>query len=105
MVQRAVLQSPRVTEQEIESYAAMTSLSDEILRLIARNRNFMKNYTIVKKLITNPKLPVDVSLHLLPRMTGQDLKFLTMNKNIPETLRSTAVKLQRSRQTQKPGGE
>jgi len=104
MVQRAVIQSPRLSDQEVESFASMTTLNDEILRLIAGNRNFAKNYSVVKKLMNNPKTPLDVSLHMLARLNAQDLKFLCSNKNIPETLRTTAVKLQRSRAIQKPSG-
>jgi hypothetical protein len=97
VVQRAVLQSPRLTDQEVEAFASMTSLTDEILRLIATNRNFRKNYTVVRNLMNNPKTPLDVSLHMLPMLNALDLKKLTMNKNIPETLRSTSLKLQRTR--------
>ena len=97
VVQRAVLQSPRLGDQEVEAFAAMTSLTDEILRLIAGNRKFRKNYTVVRNLLNNPKTPLDVSLHMLPMINGIDLKRLTSNKNIPETLRTTAVKLQRTR--------
>lgn len=97
VVQRAVLQSPRLTDQEVEAFASMTSLTDEILRLIATNRNFRKNYTVVRNLMNNPKTPLDVSLHMLPMLNAMDLKKLTMNKNIPETLRSTSLKLQRTR--------
>ena len=52
VVQRAVLQSPRLTDQEVEAFASMSSLTDEILRLIANNRNFRKNYTVVRNLCT-----------------------------------------------------
>jgi len=97
VVQRAVLQSPRLTDQEVEAFAAMANLTDEILRLIAANRVFRKNYIVVRNLVNNPKLPLDVSLHLLPMVNAVDLKKLTMNKNIPETLRTSAVKLQRQR--------
>ncbi|MGC1414428.1 MAG: hypothetical protein WA817_04055 [Candidatus Acidiferrum sp.] len=97
VVQRAVLQSPRLTDQEVEAFAAMTSLTDEILRLIAGNRKFRKNYTVVRNLLNNPKTPLDVSLHMLPMINGIDLKRLTSNKNVPETLRTTALKLQRTR--------
>jgi len=97
VVQRAVLQSPRLTDQEVEAFAAMSSLTDEILRLIANNRNFRKNYTVVRNLINNPKTPIDVSLHMLPILNAIDLKRLTTNKNIPETLRTTANKLHRTR--------
>jgi len=101
VVQRAVLQSPRLTDQEVEAFAAMANLTDEILRLIAANRVFRKNYAVVRNLINNPKLPLDVSLHLLPMINPIDLKRLTMNKNVPETLRTTALKLQRQRSENK----
>jgi hypothetical protein len=97
VVQRSVLQSPRLTDQEVESFASMANLTDEILRLIAGNRNFRKNYVVVRNLLNNPKTPLDVTLHMLPVLTPSDLKKLTMNKNVPETLRSSAVKLQRTR--------
>jgi hypothetical protein len=97
VVQRAVLQSPRLTDQEVEAFASMASLTDEILRLIASNRNFRKNYAVVRNLINNPKAPLDVTMHMLPMLNAVDLKRLTTNKNIPETLRTTAIKLQRTR--------
>jgi len=97
VVQRAVLQSPRLTDQEVESFASMANLTDEILRLIAGNRVFRKNYIVVRNLINNPKTPLDVTLHMLPMLNGLDLKKLCMNKNVPETLRTAALKLQRTR--------
>ena len=97
VVQRAVLQSPRLTDQEVEAFAAMSSLTDEILRLIANNRNFRKNYTVVRNLINNPKVPLDVTLHMLPMLNAVDLKRLISNRNVAETLRTTAMKLQRTR--------
>lgn len=97
VVQRAVLQSPRLSDQEVEAFASMTALTDEILRLIAGNRVFRKNYTVIRNLMNNPKTPLDVSLHMLPMLNAMDLKRLSMNKNIPETLRSSASKLIRRR--------
>jgi hypothetical protein len=104
LVQRAVLQSPKITDQEVESFASMAALNEEILRLIAANRQYIKNYVVVKKLVNNPKTPLDVSLHLINRLTPTDMKALTMNKNVPETLRSMAMKLERQRKQAKPGG-
>ncbi len=101
VVQRAVLQSPRLTDQEVEAFASMSSLTDEILRLIANNRNFRKNYAVVRNLMNNAKTPLDVTLHMLPLLNAIDLKRLTTNKNVPETLRTTALKLQRTRAIQK----
>ncbi len=97
LVQRCVLQSPRLTETEVEAFSAMTNLSAEILRTISMTRIFIKSYTIMRNLVNNPKTPLDVSLHLFPRLTATDLMKLTANKNIPDTLRSSALKLHRKR--------
>jgi alpha-D-ribose 1-methylphosphonate 5-triphosphate synthase subunit PhnH len=97
LVQRCVLQSPRLTDMEVEAFAKMTNLSDEVFRVISLTRKFMKSYVIMKNLVNNPKTPLDISLHLLPRLNANDLKLLTANKNIPDTLRSIAVKMQRQR--------
>jgi hypothetical protein len=97
VVQRAVLQSPQLTDREVEGFATMTSLNDETLRLIASNRKFRKNYTVTRALINNPKTPLEISLHLLPTITPQDLKLLATNKNVPDTLRTAAGRLKHQR--------
>lgn len=97
VVQRAVLQSSRLTDREVEGFAAMANLSDEVLRLIANKRQFRKNYIVVRNLLNNPKTPVDITLKMLPTLVPSDLKMLAMNKNIPEALRSTAVKMHRQK--------
>jgi len=101
VVQRAVLQSPQLSEREVESFANMATLSDETLRLIANNRKFRKNYAILRGLMFNPKTPLEVTLHLLPHVKAQDLKFLTTNKNIADTLRTAANRLQRQRNAER----
>jgi len=97
VVQRAVLQSPRITEREIEGFAGMANVSDEVLRAISLMRKYAKNYTVTRNLIFNPKTPIDVSLHLLPLINAQDLKALANSKNVPETVHSGALRLQRQR--------
>ena len=97
LVQRCVLQSPRLTDTEVEAFASMSNLSTEVLRTISLMRIYIKNYTVMRNLVGNPKTPLDVSLHLFPRLTSTDLMKLTTNKNIPDTLRSAATKLHRKR--------
>ena len=101
VVQRAVLQSPQLSDREVETYAGMASLGEEALRLIAVNRKYRKNYTVVRALMNNPKTPVEITLHLLPNIMAQDLKLLMGNKNIPDTLRTAALRLHRNRSTQR----
>jgi len=104
VVQRAVLQSPRLTDREVEGFAAMASLTDEILRIIGSNRKFRKNYTVMKNLMFNPKSPVDLTLHMLAGVNAADLKNLAANKNVPETLRTSAARLMQQRNKARSGG-
>jgi hypothetical protein len=104
LVQRSVLQSPRLTDTEVENFASMTNLTSETLRAISLTRSFVKSYSVVRNLVNNPKTPLDASLHLFPRLTATDLAKLCANKNVPETLRSSAVKLHRKRKMGGSGG-
>ncbi len=88
----AVLSSPKLTETEVESIAKMTSISDELLRIIANTRAWVKNYGVMLALTKNPKTPVAVSMNMLARLNDRDLKVLSTDRNVPEILRITARK-------------
>jgi hypothetical protein len=105
IIQRAVLQSPRLTDKDVESFAAMTHLSGEVLRVISNSRVFMKSHTVLRNLVNNPKTPLDVSLRLFPHLLPAEVKALATNKNIPETLRALATKQTRERNAPKQQGE
>jgi hypothetical protein len=93
IVARAVLQSPKISDMEIENIAGMKNVTEEILRLIASSRKFAKNYNVIRALINNPRLPIDVGLPLLNRLNERDLKGLMLNKNVAEVIRSMALKM------------
>lgn len=86
----AVLSSPKMTENEIESVAKMASISDEILRIIANNRAWTKRYGVIVALARNPKTPVAISMNLLARLSEKDLRSISADRNVPEVLRVTA---------------
>ena len=88
----AVLSSPKLSETEVESIARMTSVSDEILRIIAHTRAWVKNYGVMLALTKNPKTPVAISMNLMARLNERDLKVLSTDRNVPEILRITARK-------------
>ncbi len=48
----AVLESPKVSEQEMESFANMKNVQEVVLRGIANRRRFMKVYGVVKALVS-----------------------------------------------------
>ena len=92
MVSSAVLSSPKLSDQEVESIAKMPTISDEILRMIAHTRAWVKNYGVVLGLVKNPKTPLAISMNLLQRLNDRDMRLLSQDRNIPDTLRVTARK-------------
>jgi len=98
LVARAVLQSPKLTDAEIEAYASMKSVTEEVLRLITMNRAFMKSYAVVRALVNNPRAPIDVALPLLNRLNERDLKGLMLNRNVAEVVRGMATKMVKQRE-------
>ena len=88
----AVLESPKLSDSEVEGFAAMKNVQEIVLRTIATKRRFIKHYTVIKNLINNPRTPIEVSLGLLPHLLVNDLKFLSMNKNVSDTVRKIALK-------------
>ncbi|MGC2695855.1 MAG: hypothetical protein WA738_08690 [Candidatus Angelobacter sp.] len=93
LVQNAVLQSPKVTDTEIESFAGSKNLQENVFREIARQRRYLKLYPVVRNLVNNPRCPLDVSLTLVKTLMVYDLKSLRHNKNVPDTIRKVAAKL------------
>jgi hypothetical protein len=88
----AVLGSPRLTDAEVEAFAGMKNISDEILRKIGTHRDWTKKYTVVSSLVKNPRTPLGIALTLVPRLTPRDVKALTIDRNVPEVLRKHAKK-------------
>jgi hypothetical protein len=92
LVSAAVLSSPKLTEAEVESFAKMANVSEDVLRIISTNRGWMKNYAVVVGLTRNPKTPPAVSMKLLSRLNERDMTTLTRDRNVPESVRLAARK-------------
>jgi len=95
LVAAAVLSSPKLTETEVEAFAKMANVAEEVLRAIAMNRSWMKNYGVVAGLTRNPKTPPGISMHLVQRLNEKDLKMLSTDRNVPEAVRLAARKFLR----------
>ncbi|MGA9750698.1 MAG: hypothetical protein WBS54_02815 [Acidobacteriota bacterium] len=101
VVQEAVLDSPKVSELEIESFARQRNLSEDLFRKLARNKEWTKRYSVVKSLVANPKVPIGLVLQFLPRLTDLDLKLTIKDRNISEAIRREARKLSDTRNSRK----
>ncbi len=90
MIAVAVLSSPKVSEPEIEAFARMANIAEDVLRIIGSNRAWTKNYGVVVALTRNPKTPLGLSLNLMARLNDRDMQALSTDRNVPEPLRTAA---------------
>ncbi len=90
LVASAVLDSPKLTDSEVEAIALMKNVSEEVLRVVGTKRDFAKNYSVIHNLVKNARTPIGTTLGLINRILTSDLRALARNKNIPEVLRKTA---------------
>ena len=91
MIALEVVNSPRISDDEIIHVAQMRDISDKVLRAIANIRRFRANKLVVTSLLHNPKTPVGVSLGLgLPNLTDRELQFLARDRNIPAAVSRAA---------------
>ena len=90
LIATSVLSSPKVSESEIESYAKMATVSEDVLRTISMNRAWLKNYGVMLALTKNSKTPLAVSLHLLGRLNERDVAGVATDRNVPDPLRIAA---------------
>ena len=98
LVVLAVLNSPKITEQEVEMVAKSRGISEEVLRVIARKREWLGNYAIKLGLVGNPKTPIGIALTHLSSIKARDLGFLAKDRGVPEAIRTAAQRLMRARQ-------
>jgi len=93
IVSSAVINNPRITDHEVENIAAMRTVADEVLRLIALNRTWARSYSIIHNLARNPRTPIPTVINILPRIRTKDLKNLSLNRNVSEAVRRQALRL------------
>jgi hypothetical protein len=93
VVALAVLEAPKLSDGEVEKFALQKNVLEAVLRQIPLKRRFMKNYIVVRNLVANPRTPLDLGLGLMKHLLPQDLKNISSNKEVSETVRKLALKM------------
>ena len=100
VVALAVLEAPKLSDGEVEKFASQKNVLEAVLRQIPLKRRFMKNYKVVRNLVSNPRTPLDLGLGLMKNLLSQDLKNIANNKEISETIRKLAMKMFQQKEAQ-----
>lgn len=92
-IQANVVLNGRITEGEITYIARLRTVHEEVIRIIANNREWIRKYPIVKNLASNPRTPPPIAMKLLNRLNEFDLKLMAKDRNVAEVLRREAKRL------------
>lgn len=90
LVSSAVLKNPRITEGEVLTIAKNKSSSEELIRLITLNREWLKHYAIKKALIFHPRTPIQNALRYMTILGEKDLKSLAKSRGVSQVIVNAA---------------
>ncbi len=90
LVASAAASSPQFTDNDAARVAASRNVHDDVLRIIAKNRNFTRNYQVKLNLVTNPKTPLTFASRLLPHIRDNDVRAIAKSKNVPASIQAMA---------------
>ena len=86
LVQLAVVNSPKITESEILAIATNRQVNDEVLKEIAMNREWLRNYQIRSALVNNPKTPLSIAMAHVSYLNQRDLGLLAKSKGVSRAI-------------------
>ncbi len=102
VVSMSVLKNPRLNLTDVEQISMLRNVSQEVLRGVGMNREWIKSYAVAKALVHNPRTPPGVATNFVSRLQNRDLKSLSRDHNVPELIRRMAKRTLTTR-TQKTG--
>lgn len=93
LVNTAVLKNPRVTDGEVLAVTKNKTSSEELIRIILVNKEWMKLQIIRSALVSHPKTPVPQALRCMTSLTEKELKSLGKSKSVSQVVVSAARRI------------
>ena len=93
LVTSAVLKNPRISEGEVIVVAKNRAASDDMIRIILLNKEWVKLYEIKKALAVHPRTPLQKAMRFLGFLIEKDLKDVARSKQIPQAVANSARRL------------
>ncbi len=92
-VNTAVLKNPRITEGEVLAVVKNRSSSDELIRIILLNRDWVKLYEMKKALVCHPRTPLQTAMRYMTFLSERDIKDLARSKNVTQSIVNNARRM------------
>ena len=103
LIQGAVMKNPRISDGEVLMVAKNKTSSDDLIRMILLNKDWVKNYEIKKALIVHPKTPPPKALRFISYLTLKDIKELAKSRQVSNIV-ATAARKELEQRIKKTGG-
>ncbi len=82
LVAQASVKSPSIQESEVVRISASRNVSEEVLRIIALDREWTRSHQIKLNLTQNPRTPFAFAAKLIPHLREHELKAIARSKNV-----------------------
>jgi hypothetical protein len=82
LVAAAAIKSPGIQENEVAIISASRNVSEDVLRIIALDREWTRSHQIKLNLVQNPRTPFAFSAKLIQHLREHELKNLARSKNV-----------------------
>jgi hypothetical protein len=102
LVATAAIRSPLMQENEVVRIAANRTIDEDILRVIALNREWTRSYQVKLNLVQNPRCPFAFAAKLIPLLRENDLKLVAKSKNVSSSV-AVAARQHLQRKSNKKG--
>lgn len=93
IVQRFVLQNPRLTEDEVLGMSRNRNSDSDVLRFIGDNREWTRNYQVRLALSSNAKTPISIALTFVNGLVERDLRNLSKSRNVSSAIAGKARRI------------
>jgi hypothetical protein len=93
IVALSAISSPKMTLQEVATIAKSRNVSDEVLRVIARNREWTRDYQVKCGLASNPRSPLTEAIKFVNHLQDRELKNLMRSKDVPTAIATHARRI------------
>jgi hypothetical protein len=89
----AAILSPKITDNEIIVIAQSRNVGDEVLRIVANNRQWTRSYKVKLALAANPKTPLPAAMGFVSQLHDSDMLSLMKSKDVPAVISTHARRI------------
>ena len=82
LVAQAAVKSPAIQENEIVRISSSRNVSEDVLRTIALDRQWVRSYQVKLNLVQNPRTPFAFAAKLIIHVREHELKAISRSKNV-----------------------